>query len=385
MSVESPPSFISATYGAEQLRRTISSLVPRGSTIGSVVGGIIGSGDMAVTAGSGLQVLVAPGEAWVPGSSSATQGGYYSRVASSTALTVSAADASKPRVDLVVAQVQDAAYAGATNSFQVAILTGTATSGATLSNLTGAPSLTASSLALAYVLVPASASSISTISNVQTAIPPPGLFPVVTSSSVTAASGQCIITTGSSALTVTLPAHAKGQTVAVINVTSNTTTVAGSNIQGLGLSSASSFPLGLSHACAVLLDDGSSWDIISGAQDTGWVQFATLGTHINGGAGTSATPASRLIGDRVYLRGLLQSSGTVTTGSVIFTLASTFAPASTVGAVLIAPILAPSTLVPATNASIEINSASGGVLNAASSMTSSQQIALTGLTYSLVD
>jgi hypothetical protein len=93
--------------------------------------------------------------------SAATQGGYYTRVASSTALSVAAANVTNPRIDLVVAQVEDSAYSGGSSLFQVAYLTGTPTSGATLSNLSGAPSITASSLALAYVLVPANASSIS--------------------------------------------------------------------------------------------------------------------------------------------------------------------------------------------------------------------------------
>lgn len=164
MTVETPPGVVqSGSISAELDRRRVTALLQRGSTIGSIVGGLIAPTDMAVTAGSGMQVLVAPGEAFVPGTSSATQGGYYSRVSSSTALTIAAANVTNPRVDLVVAQVEDAAYSGASNLFQVAVLTGTATSGATLSNLSGAPSLTASSLALAYVLVPANATSISSI------------------------------------------------------------------------------------------------------------------------------------------------------------------------------------------------------------------------------
>ncbi len=60
IAVESPASFAqSATYSAEALRHVFGTLLQRGSGIGSIVGGLVGSGDMLVTAGTGMQVLVA--------------------------------------------------------------------------------------------------------------------------------------------------------------------------------------------------------------------------------------------------------------------------------------------------------------------------------------
>ena len=100
-----------------------------------------------------MTVNVAPGEVWVPGSSSATQSGYYCRVTSSTSLAVAASDPSNPRVDRVSAVVTDAAYSGATNTFAVAVETGTPTVGATLVNLTGAAAAPASSYTLGYVFL----------------------------------------------------------------------------------------------------------------------------------------------------------------------------------------------------------------------------------------
>jgi hypothetical protein len=129
---------------------------------------------------------------------------------------------------------------------------------------------------------------------------PLGLIPASTSVSASVVSGQALITTGGSALTATLPSHAAGQMVAVLNYSTGGTTVSGSSIQGIGLSSASSFPLGMVGAGAVLLDDGTNWRFLAGQQDTGWVSL-TLGTNI--GAGSGYTPAARVVGNGVELCG----------------------------------------------------------------------------------
>jgi hypothetical protein len=159
-----------ATYPAEQTRRTVTTLLQRGASIGSIAGGLVGSTDMQVTAGTLLQVLVGTGEAWVPGSSSAVQSGYYCRVTSSTALSIAASSESNPRIDTVIAKCVDESYAGSGTTFAVAVITGTAESGATLANKKGAGAVPASSLVLAYVLVPAKATSIeaANIENVAT-------------------------------------------------------------------------------------------------------------------------------------------------------------------------------------------------------------------------
>jgi hypothetical protein len=162
LSSESPAGFNqNSSYGAEQLRRAFGSLLQRGSTIGSVVGGVVAVGDMQITApGSGMSCNIAPGEAWIPGSSSATQSGYYARVSSTTNLAIAASSPSLPRVDTICAVITDSAYSGATNTFTPVVVTGTPTAGATLSDLSGVGSQPASSLILGYVLVPAAATSI---------------------------------------------------------------------------------------------------------------------------------------------------------------------------------------------------------------------------------
>ncbi|MBV9805224.1 MAG: hypothetical protein JO130_18645 [Solirubrobacterales bacterium] len=163
MTVETPAfAAQSGSYGAEQTRRAIASLLARGSSVGSITGGLVNSADMQITAGGGMSVNVGTGEAWVPGTSGSTQGGYYCRVSSSTNLLLAASNPSNPRIDSVTATVTDAAYGQSSTAFAVQMNTGTPTSGASLTNLSGAPATPTSSLVIGYVLVPANASSIVT-------------------------------------------------------------------------------------------------------------------------------------------------------------------------------------------------------------------------------
>ena len=153
---------------------------------------------------------------------------------------------------------------------------------------------------------------------------PLGLIPVATSTSGSAVSGQAVITTGSSAVTITLPTATQGAMVAVTNRTTNVATVAGSNIQGIGLSSASSFPLGTVGASVVLLSDGTNWVQIAGRQDSGWLALS-LGSGVSVSGGLSDyTPAARLDGDTVRLCGTIAntSGSSIGAGSTIFTLPS---------------------------------------------------------------
>lgn len=156
MSVETPPMAnenAAAGYGAEQSRRAW--FVDYLST-----GGVINAGDLLVSVGSGLSVNVAVGQVLIPGTSSTTQGLYFGQNMSTTNLTLATANGTNPRIDMICATVQDSAYAGANDLWELQAVTGTPTSGATLSNLSGAPALPVSSLLIAYVLVPANAVSL---------------------------------------------------------------------------------------------------------------------------------------------------------------------------------------------------------------------------------
>jgi hypothetical protein len=119
-------------------------------------------GDLkATTGGSGLTISVAAGRAMVKGDGRATQGMYFCYVDVAKTVTMATADATNPRVDAIILQVEDSDVTGSQNRWQVTKQTGTATGGATLSNLTGAPgqaggpALQNTALVLAYVLTTA--------------------------------------------------------------------------------------------------------------------------------------------------------------------------------------------------------------------------------------
>ena len=168
MAAQNPPYALqTGSHGSELFRRAV------GSVLNST-GGVVGLSDLLVTQNGtpNMSVNVAGGrpggEAWVAGSTTTGQGLYYVYNDGTVNLSIAAANATNPRVDAVYAQVQDATYAGSTNAWQLAVATGTPTAGATLSNLTGAGTVPASSLLLAYVLVPASSTSVIT-ANIQDA------------------------------------------------------------------------------------------------------------------------------------------------------------------------------------------------------------------------
>lgn len=102
--------------------------------------------------------------------------------------------------------------------------------------------------------------------------------------------------------TITLPSHSIGQVVGVMN-SSGTTTVSGTNIQGVGLSSASSYTLGTPGAATVLVDDGTNWLIAAGQQDTGWLSLSLTGA--NSTQAGFYVPAVRVIGNLAVLRGYI--------------------------------------------------------------------------------
>ncbi len=122
------------------------------------------TGDFAVTWASGMMVAIAAGSAYVPGLNVTNQGLYRVLKSSLQNLTIGTADATKPRIDQIVIRVFDHEM-DASNKWEarVQVIPGTATTGATLDNRTGAANLTTltegskSVLLLADVLVPAGA------------------------------------------------------------------------------------------------------------------------------------------------------------------------------------------------------------------------------------
>jgi hypothetical protein len=150
MTVQNPAIFLQAgSHPAEDVRRFVASAFP--------FTGVYGISDLAVTEKSGtpnMSVDVAGGRALIPGNEATYQGTYFVENRGTENLVISAADATNPRIDLIVARVQDAAYSGATNAWSLAVVTGTPAASPT------APDAPENSIVLARVAVAASASSI---------------------------------------------------------------------------------------------------------------------------------------------------------------------------------------------------------------------------------
>jgi hypothetical protein len=72
-----------------------------------------------------MSVNVAAGGAFIRGTQNANQGAYHVWNDGTVNLSISAADATNGRRDLVIAQVRDAFYSGATNDARITVVTGT--------------------------------------------------------------------------------------------------------------------------------------------------------------------------------------------------------------------------------------------------------------------
>jgi hypothetical protein len=160
-------------YGAIDDRRQASGPLQEGvlgtSTL-VTAGGVsnVVAADFMVTqrqAGANLSVdinMPAGGFAYVNGDTVNGQGLYCVPVHAATINeAVAAADLTNPRVDQVILEVQDNILDGSGgNQARTRVLTGTPTSGATLTNRSGATALPGSALLLADVLVPANATTV---------------------------------------------------------------------------------------------------------------------------------------------------------------------------------------------------------------------------------
>lgn len=157
---------------ADTVRQAIASLLPNGA------GGLVQSGDFAVTQTStpSMGVSVAVGRAWIKGTDVANltgktygkQGQYFVLNDAAYTVGISTADPVNPRVDVIYVGVQDALYSGSNNQAVISVATGVPTSGA--SYPANAQTLPNNSIALAYIIVPANATSI--VSSYITALTP---------------------------------------------------------------------------------------------------------------------------------------------------------------------------------------------------------------------
>lgn len=153
MTVQNPPAWLadaSIQHNADDVRRLFSTLFHDGE-------GVFESDGMEVTqkgGGADMSVDVNTGRCIVQGTEATYQGSYFCQNQGTTNLAIGAADATNPRIDLVVAQVRDSAYSGADDDWRLYVVPGTAAASPS------EPAIPANSYVLARVDVAASASSI---------------------------------------------------------------------------------------------------------------------------------------------------------------------------------------------------------------------------------
>ncbi|MCU1494882.1 MAG: hypothetical protein JWO62_2646, partial [Acidimicrobiaceae bacterium] len=311
MAVEAFPAFLQGeTYSAAITRRSENFMLQRGATVGSVVGGVNGATDLQVSAQgpAAMAVNIAVGEANIPGTSASTQSGYYFYNNATLGVAVATASGANPRIDLAAATVSDTAYGGSDGG-SCSVVTGTPAGSPV------APSLPGTSLGLADVLVPQSATSI--IASDITDIRPfvyfgaAGIYngrPVSGAGTINLASGDSAVTSSGNTPFV-LPAPFKNARVRAYNYGSGIPTVtqhASEVIKGLGCGSSgvTSISIGTYGAFVELTStDGVSWYITAGNSDSGWINPAN-GSYSNSwvnGSGSAIPFGWRVQGNKVLL------------------------------------------------------------------------------------
>jgi len=151
MAIRTPPSWLqNGSHPAENDRLGTQALW--------ATTGIINSTSLAVTQNSptGLSVLVASGWAAIVGTTQSNMGTYTTYNDATTVLSITTANPTNPRIDLVCATVRDAYYTGAFNDVILQVVAGTPAGSPV------APALPANSISLATVAVGAGATAITT-------------------------------------------------------------------------------------------------------------------------------------------------------------------------------------------------------------------------------
>ena len=149
MALRTPPSWLQqGSHPAENDRLTAQALWK--------TTGIVNSTDLQITqsATPAMTVSAAAGYAVIIGTTQTNMGAYMAYNDGATTLTITTANATLPRIDLVCMTVNDAYYTGSLNSVVFSVVAGTPNASPT------APSLPANSITLATIAVAANSTSI---------------------------------------------------------------------------------------------------------------------------------------------------------------------------------------------------------------------------------
>ena len=151
MALRTPPSWLqNGSHPAENDRLTTKAIWQ--------TTGIVNSTDLQITQNgtANMSVNVSSGWAAIVGTTQANMGTYMAYNDAATNLTITAANLSNPRIDLVVITVNDAYYTGSLNNVSFQVIAGTPAASPTV------PATPANSLALGQIAVGAGVTSILT-------------------------------------------------------------------------------------------------------------------------------------------------------------------------------------------------------------------------------
>lgn len=163
MTIQNPPGWLQnlATHTASQLRTYLASNLAGNYSNTATLrarGGLnptFGTQCAVTQTGSpSMAVLVESGAGSIPGTLSSTQGNYFFFNDAQVTLSIAAAHATLPRIDIVVVNVRDQQYSGANNDVQLQVITGTPASSPAV------PTAPDNSITLAQVAVAAAVTSI---------------------------------------------------------------------------------------------------------------------------------------------------------------------------------------------------------------------------------
>ena len=190
MALRTPPSWLqNGSHPAENDRLSMQAIF--------ATTGIIGSSSLSVGPNSpvGMSVVVASGWAAIIGTTQSNMGVYTVYNDANTTLTITTANPTNPRIDRIVATVQDAFYSGSFNDVIFQVVAGTPAGSPV------APATPANSISLATVAVGAAVTQINAGNITDTRVETTTNLPTGDITGVTAGTG---LTGGGSSGSVTL-------------------------------------------------------------------------------------------------------------------------------------------------------------------------------------
>ena len=256
MTLHTPPSWLqNASHPAENDRLTTQALW--------ATTGIINPASCAVTANSpaAMNVYVADGWVAIVGTTQADMGTYVAYNDASVLLTITTANPTNPRIDLICVTVNDAYYSGSTNNVVFQVIAGTP------SATPVAPALPANSISLATVYVAAGVTSITSGNITDTRVSVTTNLPIGDITGVTAGTG---LTGGGTSGTVTLAIDSTVATLTGSQTLTNKTLTSPAITGGTGSFTSPQINLGINAQTGttyttVLADNGKLVTLANGS------------------------------------------------------------------------------------------------------------------------